>query len=100
MEIKRFISNRGIKWKFILERSLWWRGFFERLVGIVKSCIKKVVARADLSFEELNAVNAEVDGVLNGLPLTYLSEEEYCISLMPNHLMYGRSLFNSSVAKV
>ena len=27
MEIKNFISNLGIKWKFILERFLWWGGF-------------------------------------------------------------------------
>ena len=46
MEIKRFISNLGIKWKFILERSPWWGGFYEHLFGLVKSCIKKVISRA------------------------------------------------------
>ena len=96
VEIKRFISNLGIKWKFILERSPWWGGFYECLVGLVKSCIKKVISRARLSFEELNTVIVEVKGILNGRPLTYLSDEEYCSSLTPNHLMYGRSLFNSS----
>ena len=96
VEIKRFISNLGIKWKFILERSPWWGGFYECLVGLVKSCIKKVISRARLSFEELNTVIVEVKGILNGRPLTYLSAEEYCSSLTPNHLMYGRSLFNSS----
>ena len=33
---------------------------------------------------------------MNGRPLTCLSDEEYCSSLTPNHLMYGRSLCNSS----
>ena len=74
----------------------WWGGFYERLVGLVKSCIKKVISRAGLSFEELKTVIVEVEGLLNGHPLTYLSDEEYCSSLTPNHLMYGRSLFNSS----
>ena len=96
VEIKRFISNLGIKWKLILERSPWRRGFYERLVGLVKSCIKKVISRACLSFEELNTVIVEFEGVLNGRPLTYLSDEEYGSSLTSNHLMYGRSLFNSS----
>ena len=74
----------------------WWGGFYERLVGLVKSCIKKVISKACLSFEELNTVIVEVKGALNGRPLTYSSDEEYCRSLTPNHLVYGRSLFNSS----
>ena len=74
----------------------WWGGFYERLVGLVKSCIKKVISKACLSFEELNTVIVEVKGALNGRPLTYSSDEEYCSSLTPNHLVYGRSLFNSS----
>ena len=96
MEIKRFISNSGIKWNFILERSSWWGGFYEHLVGLVKSCIKKIISRARLSFEELNTVIVDVEGLLNGCPLTYLSDEKYCSSLTLNHLTYGRSLFNSS----
>ena len=80
----------------VYERSLWWGGFCERLVGLVKSCIKKVVSRARLSFEELNTVIVEVKGVLHGRPLTYLSDEKYCRSLAPNHLIYGPSLFISS----
>ena len=44
----------------------------------------------------MNAVIVEVEGVLNGRQLTYLSDKEYCFSLTLNHLMYGRSLFNSS----
>ena len=79
MEIKRFISNLGIKWKFILERSSWWGGFYERLVGLVKSCIKKLISRAHLSFEELNTVIVEVEEVLNGRSLTYLSDENIVV---------------------
>ena len=44
----------------------------------------------------MNTVIVEVEGVLNGRPLTYLSDEEYCSSLTPNELMYVQSLFNSS----
>ena len=43
----------------------------------------------------MNTVIVEFEQVLNGRPLTYLSDEEYGSSLTSNHLMYGRSLFNS-----
>ena len=33
---------------------------------------------------------------MNGRPLTYLNDEEYCSGLTPDHFIYGRSLFNSS----
>ena len=44
----------------------------------------------------MNTVIVEVEGVLNGRPLTYLNDEKYCSSLTRSHLMYGRRLFNSS----
>ena len=95
-EIKNFVSSLFINWNFILERSPWWGGFYERLIGIVKTCIKKVVSRARLSYEELNTIIIEIEGVLNTRPLTHINEDDYSESLTPNHLLYGRSLVHSS----
>ena len=72
-EIKDFRSALGIKWKFILERSPWQGGFYERLVGLVKSCIKNVFSNQRLSFDELNTIITEVEGVSNERPLLYLN---------------------------
>ena len=35
--VKSFCEVFNIKWKFILERSAQWGGFYERLIGIVKN---------------------------------------------------------------
>ena len=35
--MKEFCRNHFITWKFILERSPLWGGFYERLVGTVKN---------------------------------------------------------------
>ncbi|GBN40725.1 hypothetical protein AVEN_611-1 [Araneus ventricosus] len=49
-----FICNQKITWKFIVERGAWWGGFYERLVKSVKECLRKVLGRALLSFEEFH----------------------------------------------
>ena len=39
---QQFLANHNITWKFITEQAPWWGGFYERLVGLVKRCLKKL----------------------------------------------------------
>ena len=45
-EVKAFLLYRQIKWKFILEKSPWWGGFYEKLSNIIKICLKKVIEKS------------------------------------------------------
>ena len=46
----QYLTNRKISWKSIIEKGLWWGGFFrERLVQSVKRCLKKTIGRASLT---------------------------------------------------
>ena len=47
--VEKFTSDAGIKWKFIIEFSPWMGGFYERLVGMVKSLLRKVIQRKFLT---------------------------------------------------
>jgi len=40
-ELQDFCASKRIKWIHIVERSPWWGGFYERLVRLVKRCLKK-----------------------------------------------------------
>ena len=83
-------SNRLI-WKFNLARTPWWGGFFERMVALVKGCLRKVLGTAKLNKEELLTTLVEVHGTLNSRPLTYVYEDEMNVDLLtPAHLMFGR----------
>ena len=91
-DVKAFLRNKRIKWQFILDKAPNWGGFYEKMIGITKSCLKKTIGQACLSMEELYTVMMEVENVLNSRPLTYLCSENFQESLTPNHLLYGRSL--------
>lgn len=40
-KIQDYLSGRGIKWKFFVERAAWLEGFWERLIGSLKTSLKK-----------------------------------------------------------
>ena len=82
-ENQSFCAEQGIAWKFNLDGAPWWGGFWERLVGMVKSCLKKSIGMGKLSFTELLTVLFEVENVLNNRPLCFVT---------PNCLLYGRIL--------
>ena len=74
-EIKSYFNNAKIEWKFNLERARWWGGFFERMVGCVKQCLRKTLGKARLKQDELATVLVEVECTLNSRPLTYEYDE-------------------------
>ena len=94
-EVKDFLRKNRIRWSFILEKSPWWGGFYERLIGIVKSSLKKVIGKAALDYCEMVTIITEIEACLNSRPLTYLNEDNSDDLLTPNHFMYGRNIYES-----
>ena len=86
VQLRNFILHKKIKWRFIVEGSPWWSGFYERMVGCVKRCLTKVLRNARLTYEELFTLLIQIEGVLNSRPLTYVDEEEN-EPLKPSHLV-------------
>ncbi|XP_063418864.1 uncharacterized protein LOC134701657 [Mytilus trossulus] len=66
-------------------------GWWERLIGLTKNCIKKVLGRALVTFRVLETIVIEIEAILNDRPLTHVStdltDDE---PLTPSHLLYGR----------
>ena len=96
-KVRNFSTSRGITWKFILELAPHWGGFYERLNGLVKRSLRKVLGRAKLSYEQVETVLTEIEGILNSRPLGYVYDDDFHEPLTPSHLMFGRRLENKCI---
>ena len=93
-DVEKFFLGMRIEWSFNLEKAPWWGGFFERLIGSTKRCLKKVIGSARLSYDELLTVIVEVEAILNSRPLSYVSSEDLDEPLTPSHLLTGHRLIS------
>ena len=89
-KVDQYMKEHNIRWKFIAPRAPWQGGFYERMMGLVKSCLKKVLFRKRIGRDELETVLREIQCRINNRPLTYLDEEGPIMPLTPSHLLTGR----------
>lgn len=69
---QNYLTKHGVTWQFIVERTSWRGGLYERLVGSVRRCLKKALGKNSLTIPDIVAVVMEVKAVLHNRPLTYL----------------------------
>ena len=91
-KFQEILLSKRIDWRFNLERSPWWGGFFERMVRSVKRCARKVLGNAKLTFDELSTVLSEIECTLNSRPLMYVYDEPEEQILTPSHLLTGHRI--------
>lgn len=92
-EVNDLTVNYNVRWKFIPPRSPWHGGFYERMIGLVKGCLRKVLFRRKLSLNDLQTILTEVEARVNNRPLTYQDDSlQQLEPLTPSHLLHGRKL--------
>ena len=71
-------------------RAPWYGGFWERLIGLTKTTLRKVLRKALVTSPVLQTVIVEIEAVLNDQPLTYVSADLRDLEpLTPSHLLCG-----------
>ena len=87
------LAHKGVEWKFIPKRAPWFGGFWERLIGLTKSALKKTLGRTHATLESLQTVIVEIEALLNDRPLTHVSpdirDQE---PITPSYLLYGKRI--------
>ena len=50
------VNNRNVQWKFPLAKVLKYGGFWKRLTGQVKCCLKEAIGKSALNFYQFQAI--------------------------------------------
>ena len=74
-EVIEFSATKGIEWKFIVNLAPWMGGLYERLVGVTKRALRKVIGSRCLSEKQLVTVLTEAETVVNSRPLIYVDDD-------------------------
>jgi len=92
-ELETALGRCGVTWKFISKKALWYGGYWERVIGLTKATLKKVLGKAHTSLLMLQTLVVEVEATLNDRPLTYISDDPRDPEpLTPSYLLYGRRI--------
>jgi hypothetical protein len=83
-----FFPQKGITWKFIAPRAAWRGGWWERMVGTTKKCLRKALGKTLATDEELGTILINIEAVLNSRPITQDAEDV----LTPAHFLCGAKL--------
>ena len=99
--VAEFCATKGIRWKFIVKRAPWHGGFYERLIGSVKTSIRKVIGKQKITAKELRTLVTDVEAFLNDRPLTYVSPDlSDGEPLTPSHLLMGHRIIRLPIASI
>ena len=90
-QVHGFMEEHAITWKFNLSRAPWSGGQFERLIGVVKSAMHKVIGGASLTWSELSEVLLDVEVQINRRPLSYLENDVELATLTPATFLFQRT---------
>ncbi|XP_066910933.1 uncharacterized protein [Clytia hemisphaerica] len=96
-ELQTVAKFKGISRKFNIQEAPWYGGMFERMVRCVKRCLKKILRRSNLNYDQMITVLKEIENVFNNRPLTFLYTDDLSNPLTPNKLLYGRNIYTTNV---
>jgi hypothetical protein len=91
--IHRFVADNSISWEFNPPSAPHFGGLWEAGVKSVKGILYKVVNKSFFTYEEMNTLLVQIEGLLNSRPLAPVSDDISSIEcLTPAHFLVGHPI--------
>ncbi|KAH7700581.1 Integrase core domain containing protein [Aphelenchoides avenae] len=71
-----FCQKHQIEWQTITELSPWCGGVYERLIGLIKHCLRRSIGRSKPTTVEFSSLLAEAERTANSRPLSYIADSD------------------------
>lgn len=81
-KIAQYSTARKIEWRLNPPSAPWWGGWWERMVGILKSLLRRVLGRSSVNYEELLTLISECEAIVNERPLTYVPDGDHELAVI------------------
>ncbi|KAH7664845.1 hypothetical protein AAVH_43398, partial [Aphelenchoides avenae] len=75
-ELFHYFTAHNITWRTITERAAWKGGVYERMIGLVKSCLSKTLGRSRPSVDNYLTLLSQAEWVVNCRPISYIHNSE------------------------
>ena len=95
-DVRSYTGNQNIKWRFIVEFAPWMGDFYESLVGMVKSSLRKATGRTYLTKTQFINFTTELEGIINLGPFVYIDDINTTNAMVPMHFFS----LNPKIAKL
>jgi Pao retrotransposon peptidase/Family of unknown function (DUF5641)/Protein of unknown function (DUF1759) len=90
MDVLTHIASLGIEWNFIPPSAPSFGGNWESAVKLFKKHFVRVVGEQLLTYEEMNCLCIQIEGLLNSRPLGLSGQDNFDFILTPGHFLIGR----------
>ena len=91
-QIHEFLLQREIRWIFNPPAASHMGGVWERAIRTTRKVLKALLKQQTIDDEGLTTLMCEVEAVINGRPLTKVSDDPRDVgALTPNHLLLLRA---------
>ena len=90
-QLRDFLERQSILWQFNLSKALCWGDQYERIIGLTKQAMYKVLGKAELRYSELQELLLDIEVTLHNIPLTYVEEDIQLPLLTPNMMLLSDS---------
>ena len=87
-----YCIKHEIRWRFIPQLAPWFGGFYERLIAIVKNCMRRTLEKHMLTDSQLVTLVKEIEATVNTRPLTCVDSELVHILKPSDFLTMGKCI--------